>query len=106
MDPSINSDPFSDPNSHPPAGPISGSEKTPLPMGGVFGPDRSPRFLERTHIIDRLARTAFAHLPHSTAKEAQAAWRTADRIAADAVAELERIVRVNDLTTTTNGAEA
>lgn len=62
--------------------------------------------MTRQHLTYCLARVVFAHLPHSTAKEAQAAWRTADRIAADAVAELERIVRVNDLTTTTNGAEA
>lgn len=193
MDPRINSDPFSDPNSHPPAGPISGSEKTPLPMGGVFGPDRSPSFreefsdersfsslrlsgvscirvdrgvsgsdlhageirtvrsprrrgellapvecavrsvpdrvpvpdsaedpvakpsvrsvrqtrqqsLSRQHLIDCLSRVVFAHLPHDTAKQAQAAWRTADRIAVDVVGELERIALTQP--SSPNGAEA
>ncbi len=50
--------------------------------------------MSRSALTDALAQIVFEQLPSSTAKEAQAAWRAADRIAVAVVDELARIVRV------------
>lgn len=60
--------------------------------------------MTRQYLTHCLARVVFAHLTHDTAKQAQAAWRTADRIADDVVGELERIALTQP--SSPNGAEA
>lgn len=47
--------------------------------------------MTRADLIDKLASATFPHLPTSTAKEAQSSWRLARKIAADTLAEIERI---------------
>ncbi|WP_167765422.1 MULTISPECIES: hypothetical protein [unclassified Brevundimonas] len=45
------------------------------------------------HLRTRLAKVAFTALPQTTAKDAQASWRTAERIASAQVEELKRLSR-------------
>lgn len=94
MDPRLISYPNSYTFSDTPACPISCPKNSPPLKGGFSARIGARVFLSRQQLIDDLARTTFAHLPHSTAKEAQAAWRAADRIAVAVVDELARIVRV------------
>lgn len=103
MEPRLISYPNSYTFSDTPACPISCPKNSPPLKGGFSAHIGARVFLTRSDLVDCLARIVFAHLPHDTAKQAQAAWRTADQIAADVVGELERIALTQP---SPNGAEA